>query len=460
MKRFLLLLFLLMNTAFAQYTLQTLGVGKKQVQSISYYGVQFVRAELLSPYFLVSVDARTVRVKYGKNTLTLPIESNPAAGIYQAYYIQVNDQTQTGFPAIVVNRGIFVPVQQLANALAITMSGNQLVIPRARLGNVASKTDGKYDRLVFELDQNVTIEDQSTASEIKLVVRSTWAKGTTYTSSGKHLPRVKVEVDGDDLVVRAPLPKGSGYQFFFTPLSDRSARLVLDAGPQFQVKQTALQERVLKPVIVLDAGHGGEDTGGTRGVIEKDLALEVVRRMGQALSKAGWMVKYTRTSDTAVSLQNRAALARSSDAFVSVHLGYAPGNTQSGVVMSYPAGHEQLEYIRQLREENATSLAVSNFEALKTFGQTVQKELSKVKVKSRLKATRDLYLLSEAPKAALMVELGYPQNAQDLAKLKDSTYLDTLALGLARGITVYLTPKDQKTQKAQQTPQTQKDLKP
>ncbi|GEM48309.1 N-acetylmuramoyl-L-alanine amidase [Deinococcus cellulosilyticus] len=455
MKRLVVLLLLLLNSAFAQYTLQSTRVGDRTFQSISYYGIGFIRAEFLSPYFLVSVDSRSVRVSYGPNSLTLPIENSPERGIYQSYYVEVNNEVRTGFPAIVVNRGIFVPVQAVAEALKINLSGNTMVIPTARLGNVASKTDAKYDRLVFELDQNVVIEDQSTSKNIKLVVRNAWGKSTTYTTTGKYLPKVKAEVVGKDLVFTAPLPKASGYQFFFTPLSDRKARLVLDAGSQFTPKQTVLEERILKPVIVLDAGHGGNDTGGTKGVTEKDLTLEVVRKMGQALSKAGWTVKYTRTSDTAVSLANRAALARSSDAFVSIHLGYGLGASQSGVVLSYPSGDEHLEYIRQVRGETQPSLGVSSNEQIKTFAQTVQKELSRVKVTAKLRPTRDLYLLSEAPKAAMMVELGFPENPQDLVLLKDPTHLDALALALARGITVYLTPKDQKTA---QTPK--KDAKP
>lgn len=455
MRRLVILLLLLMGGAFAQYTLQSTRVGDRTFQSISYYGVSFIRAEFLSPVFLVSVDSRSVRIKYGPNSLTLPIEQNPQAGIYQSYYVDVNGQMSTGFPAIVVNSGLFVPVQQLAQALQINLSGNALIIPAARVGNVASKTDAKYDRLVFELDQNVRIDDQSAGSNLKLVVRNAWVKGTTYTTAGKYLPKVKAEMIGKDLVLTAPLPKGSGYQYFFTPLSDKKARLVLDAGPQFTPKMTALQQRILKPVIVLDAGHGGTDTGGTRGVIEKDLALEVVRKMGEALSKAGWAVKYTRTSDTAVSLNNRAALARGSDAFVSVHLGYGMGASQSGVMLSYPSGDEHLEYIRQVRGDTQVSLGVSSNESIKTFAQTVQKELARVKIKTKLRPTRDLYLLSEAPKAALMVELGFPENPQDLALLKDPEHLNNLALALARGITVYLTPRDQK---AAQTPK--KDAKP
>lgn len=455
MKRFVVLLLLLLQTAFAQYTRQSLGIGDQRVQSISYYGVGYVRAEFLSPYFLVSVDRSTVRVRYGKNTLTLPIETNPVAGITQNYYVQVNDQTTTGFPAILVNRGVFVPVQQVASALQIRYSGNELVIPRATLGNVASKVDAKVDRVVFEMDQNVRVLDQSSSTEIKLLVKNTSGKSTTYTTTGKFLPKIKAEVAGNDLLIQAPLPKGAGYQFYFSPLSDKKARLVLDVGTSFQSKQTALEQRLLKPVIVLDAGHGGNDTGGTRGVIEKELTLEVVRRMGQALSKAGWTVKYTRTNDVAVSLTERAALARTSDAFVSVHLGYAPGNNQTGVVLSYQSGDEHLEYIRQMRGEAQPSLGVTSTESLKTFGDTVKTELSRVKIDARLRPTRDLYLLAEAPKAALMVEIGFPENPQDLARLKDSTYLDTLSLALARGITVYLTPKDQK---AAETPN--KDPKP
>src|SRR5205085_9979499 len=76
--------------------------------------------------------------------------------------------------------------------------------------------------------------------------------------------------------------------------------------------------------IVVDAGHGGHDTGniGRNGLQEKDLVLDVALRLGKALEeKLGAEVVYTRDDDTFIPLETRTAIANQNqaDLFISVH---------------------------------------------------------------------------------------------------------------------------------------------
>lgn len=92
--------------------------------------------------------------------------------------------------------------------------------------------------------------------------------------------------------------------------------------------------------IVLDAGHGGWDLGtvGREGLMEKDLALDIVRRLGKLVqTRLGAEVIYTRTADDYIPLEKRAEIANVSkaDLFMSVHANYSDSTSARGVETYY-----------------------------------------------------------------------------------------------------------------------------
>ena len=85
--------------------------------------------------------------------------------------------------------------------------------------------------------------------------------------------------------------------------------------------------------IMIDAGHGGHDPGATdNGLREKDITLDVALKLGQILKARGWTVQYTRSNDTFVDLDERAAMANRSGAelFVAIHVNSASSSRASG----------------------------------------------------------------------------------------------------------------------------------
>lgn len=116
----------------------------------------------------------------------------------------------------------------------------------------------------------------------------------------------------------APIEDGTG---FAIALDLQAPEPVVETPPDLQA--------LAGKVIVLDAGHGGRDTG-TRGpfVIEKEVALDVVMRVQRVLTSNGARVILTRHDDTLIPLQRRPAIAMEAhaDAFVSIHCNYAPAN--------------------------------------------------------------------------------------------------------------------------------------
>ncbi len=110
--------------------------------------------------------------------------------------------------------------------------------------------------------------------------------------------------------------------------------------------------------VVLDAGHGGDDHGaeGPAGLREKDLVLDVARRLQARIEQSGVQVVQTRSEDVYVPLEERTAIANraGADLFVSIHANAAASRSARGVEIFFVALEASDESARQLAErENA-----------------------------------------------------------------------------------------------------------
>ena len=91
--------------------------------------------------------------------------------------------------------------------------------------------------------------------------------------------------------------------------------------------------------VVIDAGHGGRDPGAVRsGLKEKDINLDIARRLAARLRASGVTVVLTRDKDVAVSLSNRVAIANREqpDLFLSIHANTEPKNSVRGAMTLFP----------------------------------------------------------------------------------------------------------------------------
>ncbi len=134
---------------------------------------------------------------------------------------------------------------------------------------------------------------------------------------------------GDSEVSGAPAPekkaaatRGKGKRKSTRPAEDIDAR---EARPTAAGDRSLIRALGLKiGKIVIDPGHGGHDTGtiGPDGLLEKDLVVDVGRRLGKLLeARLGAEVVYTRKDDTFIPLETRTAIANQeqADLFVSIH---------------------------------------------------------------------------------------------------------------------------------------------
>jgi len=167
--------------------------------------------------------------------------------------------------------------------------------------------------------------------------------------------------------------------------------------------------------VVLDAGHGGYDNGAkaVRGMPEKSLTLDMVRRVKPLLQQRGYRVIMTRDTDVFIPLGGRTAISNSHPeaAFVSIHFNCSPKRSAYGVETYY--------YDSRSRPLAANILR----EIAPCYGSY-----------SRGVKYARFYVLHHNQRPATLLELGFVSNPKENAKLQDPRVRQILAEKIAEGI--------------------------
>jgi len=230
-------------------------------------------------------------------------------------------------------------------------------------------------------------------------------------------------------------------------------------------------EKVLIPIhgpklrIVLDAGHGGWDLGtvGRKGLLEKDLVLDIVQRLGRLVeTRLGAEVIYTRKDDSYLSLEKRAEIANLAQAnlFVSIHANYSDFPSARGVETYYTNTYSSVK----ARTEDADDASAA---ALKTIDWTNVDIREKVRESRRIAASlqHSLYAMLSADNSglrnrgvkqaqyvvltgtsmpAVLAEVSFVSSPTDENNLQSSTYRQQIAEALYSGIAHYQASRDVK----------------
>lgn len=212
--------------------------------------------------------------------------------------------------------------------------------------------------------------------------------------------------------------------------------------------------------VFIDAGHGGKDPGTIHNeIVEREVVLDIARRMGRLLEANGIDVEYSRTKDIAVPLSTRTRLANSkkADLFVSIHVNANPDATASGFETYYLDLASNTQAARVATLENAASdrklgdmqsvLADIMLNARTQESRRLASDLRRVtlsRVERRGFTVKDggakaapFHVLIGAGMPAVLVEVGYCTNPQDARKLANASFRHALAEGLAEGILAY-----------------------
>jgi N-acetylmuramoyl-L-alanine amidase len=253
--------------------------------------------------------------------------------------------------------------------------------------------------------------------------------------------------------------------------TSKRKRKIQTADPDMREAQpTASGERSLTRVlglkigkIVIDPGHGGHDTGtiGPNGLEEKDLVLDVSRRLGKLLqTRLGAEVIYTRKDDTFIPLETRTAIANEegADLFVSVHANSSPDPDARGVETYYLNFTSSPDALEVAARENAVSeksihelqdlvkkIALrEKIDESQEFAADVQSSLhSGLAAKNPGERDRGVkkapfIVLIGANMPSILAEISFVSNPGDERRLGTSEYRQKIAESLYRGIAKYV----------------------
>ena len=208
--------------------------------------------------------------------------------------------------------------------------------------------------------------------------------------------------------------------------------------------RTAQSSAASKPfvVVVLDPGHGGQDSGAMcGGVLEKDLTLDVARRIDRLLNSEGMATLMTRVGDTYVSLADRAAFANRvrKCIFVSIHFNEDNQPVASGVE-TYYAAHQITagSFLASWVPFLWRPLSDSPNRESQNLGGLVQEALvARTRALDRGIQARQFFVIANVTSPAVLIEGGFLTNKEDISKLATEDYRDQIAAAVADGILRY-----------------------
>jgi N-acetylmuramoyl-L-alanine amidase len=215
--------------------------------------------------------------------------------------------------------------------------------------------------------------------------------------------------------------------------------------------------------IVIDAGHGGHDTGtiGPNGLLEKDVVLDVAKRLGRLLeTRLGAEVIYTRQDDTFIPLETRTAIANRerADLFISIHANSSRDSDARGVETYYLNFTSSPEALEVAARENAVSeksihelqdlvkkIALKEkIEESREFAGDVQESLygglslNSAGIRNRGIKKAPFIVLIGANMPSILAEISFVSNPTDERKLETSEHRQRIAESLYRGVSRYV----------------------
>lgn len=213
--------------------------------------------------------------------------------------------------------------------------------------------------------------------------------------------------------------------------------------------------------VVLDPGHGGKDPGaiGVGGIREKDITLDLARRLRPRLEARGFDVVLTRDDDRFLSLEERTAIAAGSggDLFVSLHANASRKRSIHGVETYFLDTDNRRQSLRVAARENG--MAPSDFDQLdrtlvrlrlaenseysSRLAELIQSYVARG-VGRRFRGVQDLgvkrgpfYVLFLSSMPSVLFESGFVTHALEGRRLRNPSYLDEIAEAIARALSAY-----------------------
>jgi N-acetylmuramoyl-L-alanine amidase len=264
-------------------------------------------------------------------------------------------------------------------------------------------------------------------------------------------PPPKVIIEGTPSAARATPPGSAPPPPPLSPAANRD-------GSYSLARQLGLGARR----IVIDAGHGGHDPGtiGRRGLMEKDLVLDVALRLERMVrEELGADVVMTRSNDVFIPLEERTAVAnaRDADLFLSIHANASRNPTARGIETYFLNFARNPHAEAVAARENAISSATlkdlqglvkaitlnSKIEESRDFATSVQEAMVQHlrghgPAHDRGVHTAPFYVLIGANMPSVLAEIAFVSNPEDERRLKTPAFREEIARSLLKGVRAYL----------------------
>jgi N-acetylmuramoyl-L-alanine amidase len=213
--------------------------------------------------------------------------------------------------------------------------------------------------------------------------------------------------------------------------------------------------------VVIDPGHGGQDEGArsSGGLVEKEVVLDVSRRLARRLRQQGLQVVMTRGSDAFVPLETRTSAANDAraDLFISVHANWSPDPDPRGIETYFASGRTSTDDSAMLlaRRENevfgpgsgskvstdplralfSDMIAAEDSEDSNAFARMAREELAAVAgVAPRDVKQAPFVVLLGAQMPGALIEIGFLSNSDDARALRSARHRESIAMALERAV--------------------------
>jgi N-acetylmuramoyl-L-alanine amidase len=228
---------------------------------------------------------------------------------------------------------------------------------------------------------------------------------------------------------------------------------LLTVGPGQAASETSKAATTkAKPLVVLDAGHGGKDPGaiGPSGLKEKVVTLEVALRLRELLVARGLRVLLTRSDDTFVPLPRRAEIANEAkaDLFVSIHANASRNAEATGsqvFIYNREASSRQAAEAARMENQDANYLEIIkddlrqaiHEEASITAGGLVSQHFETVGLNAKHIERAPFFVLAKSHMPSILVETAFISNSTEENKLRSRVFCKRLAEVIDQGVTGY-----------------------
>ena len=206
--------------------------------------------------------------------------------------------------------------------------------------------------------------------------------------------------------------------------------------------------------IIVDPGHGGDDQGceGSTGILEKNIVLALAKQLQRTSKQQGIQVYLTRETDTQKTQFERIQIAKQNrgQLFLSLHCNASFSSHEKGIriYLNNPKGQIRFPTTTKpaLTGQRLKVLTQANFlKQSHDFARALQTELNFLTETPVQIIDLPLIALSEVYMPAVVLELGYLSNVEDLEKLANADYTESVSQAITRALQRYITSVNQQT---------------